>query len=501
MALLQLPCRIGRQPAPLETLGITKGPSNGITGFVGSYYSSFSPKMRTRHPFPCKSITALSVSVSVDGECDKPLPHRPVSSDWESLYRRIQLLGSQSIMSSSVLEEWIREGKPLAKWELRNITRQLRQNSRFKQALEVSDWLIQHGTKYQLRSGDYAIHLDLISKVNGPHHAERYFLQLPKGMKNKLTYSALLNVYVKENMKERAETTMKKMRMLGFLTSALPYNRMMTLYLNTNNLEKIPILLKEMRDSSTLPDANSYTIWITRCGAVSDVEEMDKVYLELKKVSPERANWIVYSTLANMYIKENLIEKAELCLKEVENRIVNNERAPYKYLLSLYAGMGKKAEMYRIWKLYKTSFKNMTNSSYICLISSLVKLGDIEGAESCFEEWESAGLSYDVRVTNILLACYARKGMVKKAELFFVRMRRQGGMPNPNTWEILAEGYLQNGQLGNALAAMEEAVSSGKGVGWKPKLENVHAIFKDFEMQGDVENVEKCMSILRGMNL
>jgi hypothetical protein len=67
----------------------------------------------------------------------------------------------------------------------------------------------------------------------------------------------------------------------------------------------------------------------------------------------------------------------------------------------------------------------------------------------------------------------------------------------PITWEILAEGYIQNEQIHKAMEAMTK-ISVSWTKYWQPKSENVLAILKHFEKQGDVKSAEEFFKILRG---
>jgi pentatricopeptide repeat protein len=104
----------------------------------------------------------------------------------------------------------------------------------------------------------------------------------------------------------------------------------------------------------------------------------------------------------------------------------------------------------------------MTNTNYIGMLSSLVKLGDMQGAEKCFEEWESNGLCYDVRVPNLLIGAYITKGMIEKAESFLEHALEKGGKPNCKTWEMFVDGYLENKQINQAIETMKKAISQVK---------------------------------------
>lgn len=55
----------------------------------------------------------------------------------DSLYKRISPLGDPNISVIPVLDQWVLEGRPVCREELRNIIKELRVYNRFKHALEV----------------------------------------------------------------------------------------------------------------------------------------------------------------------------------------------------------------------------------------------------------------------------------------------------------------------------------------------------------------------------
>eukprot|EP01018_Ginkgo_biloba_P007817 Gb_14212 [translate_table: standard] len=421
----------------------------------------------------------------------EPLPY--------NLYRRISRLGDPKHSAVTALEQWIREGRRPKKWQLKRIVKELRKYNRYKHALEISEWIRGH-KGFSFSPGDHSIHLDLIAKVHGIDNAETYFAELPDIAKNQLTYSALLNCYVKEKLTEKSEAIMEKMKVLGFAANTLPYNEMMTLYKNTGQLEKVLLVIQEMKKNGIPRDTFSYNIWMTTCAAMSDMDKLEDVLDEMKYDDNVKTDWTIYSNLASIYIKAGLLDDAGSALTELENSMTQNDRVPYDHLISLHAHLGNKEEMYRIWTSFKSVFGKMTNRSYICLLSSLVKIGDIEGAEKVFEEWESVRSNYDIRLPNVLLGAYIRNGWLEKAESFLERIVEKGGEPNSNTWEIFAEGYIENKQINQAAEVMKKALSVVLLTPWKPKSANVLAILKHFQEQGDVESAEEYFATLREAN-
>ncbi|GLJ41045.1 hypothetical protein SUGI_0849740 [Cryptomeria japonica] len=359
-----------------------------------------------------------------------------------NLYRRISRVGCNPSVIPE-LQKWMEEGRRIKKFELQLIIKELRKYGRHAHALQISEWIVGR-SEFTKGLSDHAVRLDLIAKVRGIASAESYFNSLPEIAKVEPTYGALLNSYVTANMTEKAEALMEKIEELGYARTSLPYNQLLTLY--------------------------------------------------------KKTDWSTYGNLANIYIKAGLSDKAQAMLQEMEMKINQWDRELFIYLITLYAGVGNKDGVNRMWQSLKSAFPKLTNMNFICMLDSLVKLDDLEGAEKLIEEWESAVVDYDFRVPNILLKAYVNNGLVEKAELFVELALDKQRKPICNTWEILAEGYLKTMQLDKATQAMDKALSIMKQDEWKPKPANVQALLKHFQECSDMEHEEQYHKLLRDMN-
>ncbi|KAK8916772.1 Pentatricopeptide repeat-containing protein [Platanthera zijinensis] len=367
----------------------------------------------------------------------------------------------------------------------------------YKGPRKVYDWIQSRGDRFTFNSGDDAIQLDLIAKVQGISHAEEYFSNLPRISKDRRTYGALLNVYGQAKMREKAESTLELMKAKGCAYDVLPFNVMMTLYMNINDHNKVLSMINEMKEKNVPFDLYSYNIWITNCATMGDVSEMERVVQEMIADTRVNANWTTYTTLATMYIRLCNFDKAHNCLTEAEQRMTGRDSAPFNYLLGLYSSIGKRDEVYRIWGRYKSSFPSILNMGYQSMLSSLVKLGDAEGAEKIFKEWLSKTLKLDPRICNIVMRYYLREGLVGHARKILDSFREKGGMPKPLSWEILAEGYLKEKQISEVLSCLEVAASYKGLRSWSPKPGDVAKIVAVCREQDDKESARLLIDILR----
>lgn len=410
----------------------------------------------------------------------------------DTLGRRLLSLVYAKRSAVITIGKWKEEGGTVRKYELNRIVRELRKLRRYKHAIEICEWMtLQKDIK--LLPGDYAVHLDLIAKVRGMNSAEKFFEDLPEEMRDRTTCSALLHTYVQNKLSAKAEALVEKMKECGFMKNPLPYNHMLSLYMSDGQLDKIPAVIGEMKNH-TSPDVVTYNLWLAFCASQNNIESAERVFLELKKakINPD---WVTCSTLTNLYIKSSLTEKAASTLKEMEKMASRKNRVAYSSLLSLHTNIGDKAGVQRVWKKLKLCFPKMNDAEYTCMISSLVKLKEIEEAEKLYTEWESVSGTHDPRVSNILLAAYVNKYQMDMAETFCSRMVQNGVTPCYSTWELLIWGYLKQKQTGKVLEYFKKAVGSVKK--WNPDQRLIAEVFNRLSEEGNVEEAEELVVFLR----
>ncbi|KAK9051492.1 hypothetical protein SSX86_028119 [Deinandra increscens subsp. villosa] len=415
---------------------------------------------------------------------------------WKAIYKRISFMGNPEKGAIEVLNQWENEGKSVTKWELSRVVKEMRKYGSYKLALEIYKWMNNRPERFRISSSDAAIQLDLVSKVHGISGAEDYFKNIPNKLLDNRVYGSLLNAYVRARMLEKAESLLVEMKNKDYARHALPFNVMMNLYTSLKNQEKVESLVSEMMENKIDLDLYSYNIWISSRGSLGSVEKMEEVYEKLILDGSVNPDWTTYSRMATLYIKNKEFEKAKDCLRKVETLITNRDRIPYHYLLTHYGGIGEKKEVQRIWESYKTIFPYIPNTAYQAIISSFIRMDDIEESEHLYEEWVSRKSSFDARIGNLLLGWYVRNELVEKAESFLEEMLKVG-KPNSNTWEIVAEGHIKEQRVSDALSCFEKALSDETSSFWRPKPVNIELLYNICEQKNDEESKEALFEVLR----
>ncbi|XP_065874351.1 pentatricopeptide repeat-containing protein At2g20710, mitochondrial-like [Euphorbia lathyris] len=411
------------------------------------------------------------------------------------LLRKLSRPVSPSVSIVPILQQWVDEGKNLNLYELQTSIRVLRKYRRYKHALQISDWMIEKNC-YNLSAGDAAIRLDLISKVHGLERAEKYFYSISGSLSNYKIYGALLTCYAHAKQEEKAEALMQKMKDMGFVREQYAYTEMLHLYSQLGKHEKFEALVKEMEKKGIKCNGITYTIRLHAYSACSDIEGMETLLMKMEADPLVKVDFYVYSVAANGYLKAGLLDKASAMLKKSEQLILHNSgRYKYELLLKQYADVGEKANVYRIWELYKQMDRQF-HTGYIRMISSLLQLDDLDGAEMIWEEWESKKIVFDIRIPNLMIDAYSEKGYVDKAEACVEKIVKREKEPNAISWDNLAVGYLQSGQMSKAVETIRKAILTSKP-GWTPRMGTLTRCLEHLKDSGDEEAAHE---LLKAMN-
>ena len=348
---------------------------------------------------------------------------------------------------------------------------------------------------YDLRPGGIAVRLGLISKLHGLGKAEEYFNSLPSSLRVDKVHRAMLNCYAEKRSLTKADDLFEKMKELGFVKSALNYNVMLSLYSHIGDYDKLDILVQEMKENGVAGDSCTFNIRLN-VYADTDVERMEKLFTEMEADSQVKVDLYGYFTAIKGYLKAGLFEKALPMIRKAEELTKSKgNRIDYEHLMTLYASAGRKDDVYRIWNLYKIVGR-VFNTGYLSVLSSLVKLEDLDGVDKIFEEWESWATDFDRRIANLLINAYCKKGLLEKALACAERLTSRGNILDPMVWHCLAMHCCADGQMAKAVEMMRKAILASR-----PKLRLDHstlaACLEYLKREGDKEAVHEILGFLK----
>lgn len=349
--------------------------------------------------------------------------------------------------------------------------------------------------RYKLSNGDIAIRLDLIAKVHGLERAEAYFETISENSRGYRVYGALLHCHAHSKQLEKAEAIMQTIKGKGFVKDALPYNVMLGLYSRLHKYEQMDALMNEMEEKGIRFTIFTFNTRLQAYATCSDIDGVEKLFKKMEADPHIKIDFHACLLVGNVYIKSGLIDKGLTMLRKSEQLIgENSRRLAYECLLTSFAAAGSKADVFRVWHLYKQNLKSY-NSGYISVISSLVKLDDLESAETICEEWYLGADLFDIRIPNLMIRAFSKKGYWEKAEAYLGKIMEKGVKPNAIAWDHMAFGYSVSGQVMKAVESIKKSISTRKP-GRVPDLDTVATCLKNLIGQGDKEVAEELLKAI-----
>ncbi|OMO85202.1 hypothetical protein CCACVL1_10362 [Corchorus capsularis] len=340
----------------------------------------------------------------------------PNNLETDDLKSRIFRLRLPKRSATTVIEKWVGEGNQVSISDLRQISKDLRKSQRFKHALEISEWMVSH-EQYKLSDSDYAIRIDLMTKVFGIDAAERYFEELPQSAKTSETYTALLHSYAAAKFVDKAEELFERIKGSDLSFSALMYNELMTLYMSVGQVEKVSYVVEELKRHKVEPDIFTYNLWISSCAAALNIDQVNRILDEMKCDSGCNDDWVRYINLINIYVTASRLANAESSSPvETEKGITQSEWITYDFLVMLYAGLGNKDKIDQIWKSLRMTKQKMTSRNYICILSSYLILGHSKDVGEVIDQWkQSTTTDFDISAFSRILSAFSDVGLTEKA--------------------------------------------------------------------------------------
>ncbi|CAE5959446.1 unnamed protein product [Arabidopsis arenosa] len=176
---------------------------------------------------------------------------------------------------------------------------------------------------------------------------------------------------------------------------------------------------------------------ISLYGQLKKLDMVEKLLHELKKNNVEVGSLTVNNVL-RVYARINKIKAMEKFKTSVYKEEIELERDTIVAMANAYhrAGSiekaievhgdkaGSKTEVYHLWNSYKKEGK-LKDDGYRSVISSLLKLDDVQGAENIYKEWTPKGPKLDISIPGLLISQFCAEGKASKVEEL-IRKKRNG---------------------------------------------------------------------------
>lgn len=324
--------------------------------------------------------------------------------------------------------------------------------------------------------------------MRGVWQAEQYIQQIPESFRREIVYCSLLKNYVAATNVHKTEKLFDTMKNL-FPLSCISFNQLLFLYKRTNR-KKIDDVLSLMKKENIKSNNVTYQIMIDVKGLSHDIIGMDQVLETMKTdgVEPSLRN---QASLAQYYAARWRKVKAEAILKDMEGSDLVKNRFASRFLLPVYAKLGREDEVGRIWKECES---DPHPAECIAAMKAWGALKRIEEAEAAFDKLLKTLKNPISKHFVVLLDIYADNKMIAKGEDLFTRMTEGGTTARGQAWDALVKLYAGVGEVEKADAILEELVRQRRG---RPRASSFLNVLDEYARRGDVLNAEKVFREMR----
>ena len=352
------------------------------------------------------------------------------------------------------------------------------------------EWL-EESKQIDLVERDYASRVDLVAKVHGVYRAEKYIDDIPASHRGEIVYRTLLANCVIEVNVRKSEEVFNKMKDLGFPVTVFAINQLLLLYKRVDK-KKIADILALMEKENVKPSLFTYKLLIDTKGAARDFEGMEKVVqaMEAEGVEPDI---LLQATMAKHYIFGGQREKAEPILESMEGDDIKGNRTACKVLLPLYAFLGKKDDVERMWQVCEA---NPRVDECLSAIEAFGRLGDVEKAEKVFEDILVTWKTLSSKFYNALMRVYANQNLLDKGKELLKQMDENGVRIGMSTLDSLVKLYVDAGEVDKAESVLYKLSQRNR---MKPQYSSYLMFLDGYSKKGDIHNSEKVFNKLRQM--
>ncbi|CAO2192716.1 unnamed protein product [Urochloa humidicola] len=386
------------------------------------------------------------------------------------------------------LKKWVNEGNVLDRGELFFVLLNLRRRRWFDKALQVLEW-VKESNLLEFGERDYASLVDLTAKVYGLHKAEQYIEKIPAAHRGEIAYRTLLANCVLEANVNKAEQVFNRMKDLGFPATIFSFNQLLLLYKRVDK-KKISDVLAMMERENVKPSLFSYKLLVDAKGMSRDIEGMEKVIKEMEAEGVE-PDLMFNATIARHYIFGGQREKAEALLESMEGDDISTNRAACKILLTLYAFLGKKDDVERIWKACNDNTKL---DECLSAIEAFGTLGDVEKAEEVFESMFVRWKTLSSKYYNAMLKVYAKHHLLDKGKELAKRMDETHVKFGNTTLDALVKLYVDAGEVEKAESLLHKLAKTNRV---RPQYNTYLMLLDSYSKKGDIHNSERVFNKLR----
>ncbi|PIA31582.1 hypothetical protein AQUCO_04900108v1 [Aquilegia coerulea] len=294
----------------------------------------------------------------------------------------------------------------------------------------------------------YNILISLHAKHDNIDVAASYFSKMKEnGLKpDDVTYRTLLYAFSIRHMVSEAEALISEMDKHDFKVDEYTQSALTRMFIEAGMLQKAWSWFERYHHAGKM-SSECYSANMDAFGEHGHVLEGEKAFI----CCQERNNLSVleFNVMIKAYGIGKKYDKACELFDTMEKHGVLPDKCSYNSLIQILSG----ADLPHLAKPYVRKMQEaglILDCTYSVVISSFIKLGQLDMAEKQFEEMIEFGVKPDIYVYGILINAFADVGSVQKAMNYVNEMKNSGLPANPVIYSSLIKLYTKIGYLQEA---------------------------------------------------
>ncbi|KAH7287902.1 hypothetical protein KP509_31G002400 [Ceratopteris richardii] len=267
---------------------------------------------------------------------------------------------------------------------------------------------------------------------------------------DQVVVSALIDMYVKCSMLEKAREVFNKLH----IRDAVTWNTLIKGYIDNEQSEEAIELYEQMQSENICASNVTYICILKACSNLGDIKKAEEIYAEISRIELLYHDPVLGNTLLDMYAKFGLLQKAQ----EVFDNIHTRDVVSWNALLTGYVEHGHPEEALNCFEQMEHDGVHPDNITLIYGLKACGSIGAIPKGCDIHAEIERLGLlETDISVGSNLVDMYGRLGEVERAQEVFDELRVQDVV----AWTSLLGGYAENGYDEAVIGCIDEMQFAG----------------------------------------
>ncbi|OWM89988.1 hypothetical protein CDL15_Pgr012625 [Punica granatum] len=268
---------------------------------------------------------------------------------------------------------------------------------------------------------------------------------------NVATIGMMMSLYQKSWKVEDAEFTFALMREQGIQCQSA-YSALITIYTRLRLYDKAEDVIALAREDGIVLNSENWLVMLNVYSQQGKLEEAEKIMLSMQEAGCT-LNIVAYNMLITGYGKASKIDAAERLFQRIRGIGMEPDETTYR---SMIEGWGR-ADNYEMTIWYYKELKRLgwkpNASNMYTLINLQAKYGDEATAAAILDDMVKMGSGYS-SILGTLLQAYERAGRISQIPLLLKGSFYQHILVNQSSCSTLVMAYVKNFLLDDAIAIL-----------------------------------------------